>query len=296
MNQDSPHLPVWKSLLLGGYYRASLPYRWWRQAAAIAEHRVPIVVLFYHRIADDGATSWTMSNRCFERQVRWMADRFDLVSLAEAQRRIRDGENTRPAVAITFDDGYAENCHRAIPLLVKEGIPCTYFVVLHNVLRQEPFLHDVARGHRFLPNSVEQLSAMATAGVEIGGHTYSHAELGPIDDEDDLYREIVMAGRELQQVIETPVRYFAFPFGQYESLSGRAFEIAREAGYRAVCSAYGGYNVPGDDPFHIQRIHADEGMIRLKNRLTIDPRMSRTGRFTWNPSNGGTQVVKDRVS
>ena len=68
------------------------------------------------------------------------------------------------------------------------------------------------------------------------------------------------------------MRYFAFPYGQHENLSADAFRVAVDAGYDGVCSAYGGYNFPGDDPFHIRRIHADPELIRLKNWLTVDPR------------------------
>ncbi len=50
-----------------------------------------------------------------------------------------------------------------------------------------------------------------------------------------------------------------------------AFAAARDAGYECVCSAYGGYNFPGDDPFHLQRIPADTVMLRMKNWLTVDP-------------------------
>jgi hypothetical protein len=37
-----------------------------------------------------------------------------------------------------------------------------------------------------------------------------------------------------------------------------------------VCSAYGGYNRPGDDPFHIHRIHADPRWSRFCNWMTAD--------------------------
>jgi hypothetical protein len=77
------------------------------------------------------------------------------------------------------------------------------------------------------------------------------------------------------------VRYFAFPFGQHANLDPRAFELAAEAGYAGVCSAYGGFNFPGDDPFHLQRIVIDEVMIRLKNWVTMDPRKLRTPRFEY---------------
>jgi hypothetical protein len=57
--------------------------------------------------------------------------------------------------------------------------------------------------------------------------------------------------------------------------------MAYDAGYEAVCSAYGGFNFPGDDAFHLQRIHGDADMIRLKNWTTVDPRKKRTRRYTY---------------
>jgi len=69
-----------------------------------------------------------------------------------------------------------------------------------------------------------------------------------------------------------PVHYFAFPFGLPENLSTAAFRIAFESGLWGVCSAYGGYNLPGDDSFHLQRIHGDLEWSRFRNWLTVDPR------------------------
>ena len=117
----------WKSLFLHLYYYGSRPYRSWRDGRAAAEHRMPVTVLFYHRIADDGDSFLTFSNRGFARHIAWLKRHCDVVSLEEAQRRIRTGDGRRPCVSITFDDGYADNCREAIPLLIRERIPCTYF-------------------------------------------------------------------------------------------------------------------------------------------------------------------------
>jgi peptidoglycan/xylan/chitin deacetylase (PgdA/CDA1 family) len=228
-------------------------------------------VLFYHRIADDRATPWTHSFRLFRRQIRWLKKHCDLISLEEAQKRIRRGSNDRIACSITFDDGYADNCARALPLLIAEKIPCTYFVSLRNVLKGKPFPHDLRRGVSCRPNTVAQLCWMAQQGIEIGAHTRTHADLGRVTDECKLYDEVVVAGEELQSAIGSPVRYFSFPFGLPHNLSRRAFQMAFDYGYEGVCSAYGDYNFPGDDPFHLRRIHVDN-MARLKNWGTIDPR------------------------
>ena len=102
-------MDIWKKLLLNVYYYGSYPVRWWSHRRAVARGRVPTMVLFYHRIADDRASAWTVSNRTFARQIGWLQGHFDLVSLEEVQRRIRSGVNRRPCVSITFDDGYADN-------------------------------------------------------------------------------------------------------------------------------------------------------------------------------------------
>ena len=150
----------WKQLLLECYYDATRPCRAWRRRRAATRGDLPIVALFYHRVADDGATEWTVSNDLFRRQIDWLRKRFEMISLEEVQRRMREGRNTRPAVALTFDDGYAENCRHAIPLLIKHGIPCTYFVTLSNAQCGRSFDHDRALGFDFPPNSLEQLRAM----------------------------------------------------------------------------------------------------------------------------------------
>ncbi len=268
-------MPLWKCLLLSSYYHLSLPYRNHQNRQAAEAGRAPVIVLLYHRIADDSANLWTMSNAMFCKQIDWLRRNFDIVSLTEARNRIRGDSNDEPCVAITFDDGYAVNCQHALPLLVRERIPCTYFVTTEAALTGGPFKHDLEMGHRFEPNTLEQLKALAGAGIEIGAHTRTHVDLGKVTDPDELFDELITSRDELQTALGSPIRYFAFPFGQHRRLSAPAFHLGRQCGYEAMCSAYGGYNFPGDDPFHIQRIPADESFIRLKNWVTVDPRKLR---------------------
>jgi peptidoglycan/xylan/chitin deacetylase (PgdA/CDA1 family) len=268
-------MPRWKRSLLNLYYCGSYPLRAGYRAWLQARGQMPLVVLFYHRIADDRATPWTASNAVFERQIEWLERNFELISLEEVQRRIRRGRNHRPAVSITFDDGYADNCTQALPLLIERRIPCTYFICSHQIARGAPFAHDVARGMSLAPNTPAQIRALVKAGIEIGAHTRTHVDLGRTNNPRQLHDEIVVVRDELEQLSGATVRYFAFPFGQKPNLSPRAFQLAHEAGYEGVCTAYGGTNSPGDDAFHIQRIHADVSMIRFKNSILLDPIMRR---------------------
>ena len=275
-------MEAWRRCLSKLYRQSSNPYRRWRNRRMAAAGRAQISVLVFHRIADDRANNWTTPTRTFIEAVRWLKPRFDLISLGEAQCRIRAGANHRPAVSITFDDGYAENCRTALPLLIEAKVPCTYFVCTQPVLKGTPFEHDRANGQYLQPNSVAQLREMTQAGIEIGADSRTHADFGQIADRATLHDELVTARDELADALGQPIRYFAFPFGGRNNLTADAFQLARTTGYDGVVSAYGGYNFPGDDPFHLQRRAAEGSLERLKNWVTFDPMHDRKVR-RWVP-------------
>jgi peptidoglycan/xylan/chitin deacetylase (PgdA/CDA1 family) len=187
------------------------------------------------------------------------------------QQRVASGLNDRLRMSITFDDGYAANNEYAIPMLVEQEIPCTYFVTVDPVLKGTPFEHDVANGRGLAPNTVADLRCYSANGVEIGAHTRTHADLGKITCPTRLRDEVLQSRDELQDAIGQQVQYFAFPFGGIANLSVSSFQLARTAGFAGACSAYGGYNVPGGDAFHLKRRCLDGTLLRIKNWVTIDP-------------------------
>lgn len=253
------------------YCAATQPWRRWLSARQAAEHRARVMVFFYHRVAKSQDSPWTTPIDTFCRQIDFLRRHYDLVSLEESLRRIREG-NDRPSAHITFDDGYAENTVEALPFLIGNRVPTTYFVSSWQIATGTPFRHDQMLGKPMPVNTPEQLRVMADAGIEIGSHTRRHIDLGEVAAEATLRDELIGSKHELETIIGRPVRYFAFPFGTPKQLTAPAIAILREAGYQAICSAFGGYNFPGDDPFHVQRIHGDNEMPRFKNWATMDPR------------------------
>jgi peptidoglycan/xylan/chitin deacetylase (PgdA/CDA1 family) len=146
------------------------------------------------------------------------------------------------------------------------------------VLSGRSFPHDVTAGQPLAVNTLADLRGLAAAGVEIGAHTRSHADVGSIASIEELTDEIVGSKSELEDALDVPVRYFAFPYGQHGNMTTTAFRVAYLAGFAGVASAYGGYNFPGDDAFHLRRFHADEQFIRFVNWMTLDPRKVRLHR------------------
>ena len=185
----------WKNNFIDAYRLATIPYRALQMNRRRKAGKVPVLSLFYHRVADNDENPWSMSCDEFQRQIDWLEENFQIVDLEECQRRINSGFNESPTISITFDDGYAENCDFALPMLIERRIPVTYFVANHFIVNQEPFPHDVLAGAPLPVNSIEVLRALDLSGVEIGAHTRSHVDLGKISDPDVLFDEVITASR-----------------------------------------------------------------------------------------------------
>ena len=263
--------------LLQSYKLATSRSRGRIRAALEQSGQCPAAVLFYHRVADQHPNGWTIGQSDFGRHLDWLGSRCEFATLAEIRESQRAGRRDRLQVCVTFDDGYGENCDWALPQLLNRNIPCVYFVTASNVEQQRPFPHDRECGIELPVNTIEQIRHFANRGIEIGCHTATHPDLGLPLPTSRLRAEIVDSRHRLQDWTGQSIDYFAFPYGQPENISQAAIDVVIEAGFRGFVSAYGGWNWPGEDDFHLQRIHGDPGIARLSNWLTLDPRKLRRG-------------------
>src|SRR5690349_5292494 len=87
-------------------------------------------ILFFHRVLAerDPLLPGEPSAKEFDALLAHVAQRFMLVPLEEGIRRTFEQTLPPRALAITFDDGYADNLSIAAPLLRRRGIPATVFV------------------------------------------------------------------------------------------------------------------------------------------------------------------------
>jgi peptidoglycan/xylan/chitin deacetylase (PgdA/CDA1 family) len=64
----------------------------------------------------------------FEHRMRWLQRHFNVIPLADAAARLSSGTLPARPLAITFDDGYADNQQIAAPILSRLGLPATFFI------------------------------------------------------------------------------------------------------------------------------------------------------------------------
>ena len=85
----------------------------------------PLIVLLYHRVADlpRDPQMLAVSPENFREQLKFLKENLPIVKLDSSFDTM-----PRPAVAITFDDGYADNCQNALPILEELQLPATFFI------------------------------------------------------------------------------------------------------------------------------------------------------------------------
>jgi peptidoglycan/xylan/chitin deacetylase (PgdA/CDA1 family) len=87
-------------------------------------------ILIFHRVLrePDALIPELPSASAFEATMRWVRDWFNVLPLGEAVERLYAGTIPARALAITFDDGYADNEEVAAPILNRLGLPATFFI------------------------------------------------------------------------------------------------------------------------------------------------------------------------
>jgi peptidoglycan/xylan/chitin deacetylase (PgdA/CDA1 family) len=99
----------------------------------------PVVVLLYHRVAtlQSDPQLLAVSPDNFRAHLQFLKQKYTLVRFEEDWSNVR-----KPAIAITFDDGYADNVRLALPILEETGVPATFFVTSGSIGSQQEFWWD----------------------------------------------------------------------------------------------------------------------------------------------------------
>lgn len=92
--------------------------------------RARLSVVIFHRVLPqpDPLFPGEVDAARFATICGWLKDWFQVLPLDEAVSRLAAGTLPARALAITFDDGYADNRHVALPILQRHGLPATVFV------------------------------------------------------------------------------------------------------------------------------------------------------------------------
>jgi peptidoglycan/xylan/chitin deacetylase (PgdA/CDA1 family) len=103
-----------------------------------------LAILRYHAVCAAQGVGYAEPGICvtpsaFERHVAYLTSQYRVLPLPEAVRYLREGKTLPPnAVAITFDDGYADNL-AAARVLARNGATATFYITTSCLAGESPF-------------------------------------------------------------------------------------------------------------------------------------------------------------
>ncbi|WP_217238831.1 polysaccharide deacetylase family protein [Streptomyces sp. AC555_RSS877] len=210
----------------------------------------PVPILMYHEIGTDpneATRELSVTPGDFAAQMALIGDLgLTPVTAADLAACWRGGRPlpARP-VLITFDDGY-EGVHRhALPVLAQHGFTATVFVSTGWI--RGP--HDTGDS----PDTMldwAQVSELAAAGVEIGGHSHTHPQLDQLDDA-ALRHELIHCREIVTDELGTAPASFAYPYGYS---SRRVRQAVRETGYGQALAVGNSLARRRQGPYALRRV------------------------------------------
>jgi peptidoglycan/xylan/chitin deacetylase (PgdA/CDA1 family) len=163
------------------------------------------------------------------------------ITLGEAASALQTGKPlpSRPVV-LTFDDGYGDFASRATPVLQRYGFVATDYVVSGFVGRPAYM-------------TAEQVHQVEAAGMVIGAHTVSHADLARVAPQ-VAQMQIAVSHQQLEQLLGHKVYDFAYPYGSWNSQVER---MVLADGFRDAVTTQGGTRLQLDGRGAWPRLHVD---------------------------------------
>ncbi|MEQ3696583.1 MAG: polysaccharide deacetylase family protein [Pseudomonadales bacterium] len=187
------------------------------------------VILQYHHVSDDTPASTSISPELFAAHMAYVEELgYEVVPLSELVQSLREGKTIADdVVAITFDDGYADNMAAIKSEIAPRGWPFTIFV--------PPLLIDQRiRGYM----SWDELNELKDLGGELSNHSWEHNHLAArLPDESDeawlvRFREdLLKAEARIEEMTGESHRILAYPYGEF---SPEMLEVLSEEGFAAV--------------------------------------------------------------
>jgi peptidoglycan/xylan/chitin deacetylase (PgdA/CDA1 family) len=172
---------------------------------------------------------------------------WDIVSLDEGMQRLTTPQSRR-FIVLTFDDGYQNINDLALPILKRYGHTATTYVVSDQVGKTNEWDAGLVATKPLM--SREQLLNWLDAGMDVGSHTCTHADLTKLNDT-DAQKEIELSKLSLENSLKTQIRHFCYPYGRMQPIHA---QMARDCAYVTATMMRRGRVHSDHNPWELSRV------------------------------------------
>jgi len=231
-----------------------------------------IPILMYHAVTSqkiEGVHRVHITSASFAAQMQWLAQNgYRTISIAQAVKIFKERLSCNKYVVLTFDDGFSSVYNTAYPILQQYGFTATLYLV-SDIINKPSFdgvtgFDSAPLGDR--PLTTDEIKEIISGGWEIGAHSCTHSRHMGLNPS-QLQHEITDSKKYLSSLFNTPIRSYAFPFGNYTS---KALQMLQDEAYDAGLSVHSGKAGYKSDLRRLQRIeiNADDTLVTFAAKVT----------------------------
>jgi peptidoglycan/xylan/chitin deacetylase (PgdA/CDA1 family) len=219
--------------------------------------RKGIRILYYHSVNPYRGYETNVLPEEFERQMRFLSENYEVISLKEAVSRIKKNTVRGNEVVVTFDDGYRDNYTLAYGYFERYRIPTTVFLTVGYVGTEKILPHDRKDNPQY--NSMlrwDDIEKMDSSLVSFGAHSFTHCHLSSLSRE-MLEEEVGLSYKILKNKLPQEEFPFSYPYGTGLDFNDEVKGLVKKTGYFCACSAIYGVNTERTDIYALNRIGID---------------------------------------
>lgn len=210
-------------------------------------------IVLFHRVDDDYAGNpISCTTAEFEAYCHFFKRYFDAVRLSELAAGVQQRSDLSGKLAITFDDGYADNVEAA-QMLRERGLPACFYIATGFIGTDRNGWWDVEQGLTSRWMSWDDVRQLAEWGFELGAHTEAHIDLGKVSGPAAV-EEVEGSKAALERELGQPIVHFSYPYGRRDNISAENLRMIEQAGFESCTSAFGGAVDHGSSLFDLQRV------------------------------------------
>jgi len=194
-----------------------------------------INISIFHKINPSQSKNWADINKVFFRNFvsTLVKKNMSIVNIEDSSVDVNN------QYAITFDDGHISDYEIAYPLLAKNNLTATFFIVPKYVGRP---------GYM----NWEEIKVLSSAGMEIASHSLSHPYFSSLKIR-QVREELEESRKIIEDNLGKRVSSFAYPYGDFLS---HHHDLAQESGYKKICTSTPGMNRFSDQILMRNSIHS----------------------------------------
>ncbi|RFU21278.1 polysaccharide deacetylase family protein [Geodermatophilus marinus] len=189
-----------------------------------------MTIFCYHSVEPLWESPMAVEPGAFAQQAGWLRRTRRVLPLRDALPRLdTSGRLPRGEAVLTFDDGFTSLHSHVLPVLTREALPATVFLVAQTLTPAgQPVDWVDDPGPEPLDTlSLDQVLEMQDAGVDFESHSWAHHDLTRLT-EAECVRDLRESRELLSDLLGRAVTLLAYPRGLHDDKVRRA---ARTAGY-----------------------------------------------------------------